>query len=266
MRVYRSPIIIGLFLLMAALPFNIAATKEIKIYTLDQSIREAFANNWSIRAKKEKVNEAFHIKNQAKAEFLPKLSTSYGYTRKSEVPIFRASIPGGGLIKLGTWDNYQWKGSLTQSIFTGFALLSSYELAKLGIDQRQLELDLEKLDLALKVKEAYFNILKADRAVEVAEKAVESLESHVQVARNFYKVGMTPVNDLLKAEVELANAQHNLVKAQNTSRLVRSAYNILLSRPINEPVQVEDILSYKPERGEYEEYLDSALKNRQRLS
>ncbi|HID30825.1 MAG TPA: TolC family protein, partial [Desulfobacterales bacterium] len=130
------------------------------------------------------------------------------------------------------------------------------------IDQSKIPVELEKLNLALRVKEAYFGILKADKALEVARKAVESLESHARVARSFYEVGMIPVNDLLKAEVELANAEHDLVKVQNASRLARSAFNVVLSRAINAPVEVEDILVYKPEPGNFQEYLEKALKNR----
>jgi outer membrane protein TolC len=114
----------------------------------------------------------------------------------------------------------------------------------------------------LKVKEAYFDILIADKAAKVAEKDVESRESNVNVARSFYKVGMIPVNDLLKSEVELANSQHNLIKARNGARLARSAFNIVLSRPVNSLVDVKDILVYKAEQGDFQEYLEKALKNR----
>ena len=261
----RSAIIAGLLLTVIVLPFTVQAAEELKVITLDESIREALNNNWSIKAKKENINKSVYVKDQAKASFLPKFSTSYGYTRLSEITksdpvnIGAITIPGR---ELNNQDNYQWKGSITQPIFTGFALSSSYELAKLGINLAELELDLDKLDLGLRVKQAYYDILKADRAVDVAQKAVASLDSHVQVARNFYKVGMIPINDLLKAEVELANSQYNLVKAQNALLLARSAFNIVLSRDIDKPLEVEDILNYKPESGDFETYLNHALKNR----
>ena len=249
----------------AAIPGIVAAQEMKDVYTLEKSIEEALEKNWSMKTKKEKIHEAMYVKKQAMAEFLPKLSTTYGYTRLDEVkstdPIDLGimTIPGS---ELNTHDNYQWKTTITQPLFTGFALLSSFELSKLGIDLSEIELELEKLSIALRVKESYFNILEADRAVEVAGKAVESLESHVKVAGSFYKVGMIPINDLLKAEVELANSHQNLVKAQNASRLARAAFNVILSRPINEPVQVEDILNYQPEAGDFDVHLNSALKNR----
>lgn len=250
--------------------------EEANVDTLPESIDEAIANNWVLKAKKEKIDQARYVKKRAGSEFLPKLSTSYGYTRLSDVR--RSSeallpvVTGGGIptgnfayspsYDMNTQDNYQWKFTATQPLFTGFALLSTYQLAKLGIDQSEMEFELERLDLALKVKDAYFGILKTEKALAVARMAVESLDGHVKVARSFYKVGMIPINDLLKAEVELGNAQYDLVRAQNADRLSRSAFNIVLSRPVNAPVKVKDILGYKLRKGVFEEYLETALENR----
>ncbi len=236
-----------------------------KVYTLSDSVREALENNWSVKAKKEKVEESEFARRQAKADFMPVLSTSYGYTRLDEVQMSSAQTFGPFTIpsrELNEQNNFQWKGTITQPLFTGHALTSAYELSKLGIDLSMIDLELEKLDLALKVKEAYFNILGADKSVEVAQSAVESLESHLKVARNFYEVGMIPINDLLKAEVELANSQHNLIIAQNASKLSRASFNILLSRPIDSKFEIEDILIYIPEEVDFEEYVDKALKSR----
>ncbi|MBW1768865.1 MAG: TolC family protein [Deltaproteobacteria bacterium] len=238
-----------------------AGEDRVKVYALDECIKEALVNNWSIKAKDEKIEEAEYKKKQAKADFLPKFSTSYGYTRLSEVNRSSAT-PVSPARDLNTQDNYQWKGTISQTLFSGYALTSAYELAKLGIDQSKVDLELAKLDLALMVKEAYFNILKAEKGLDVAKKAVEALESHVRVNRNFYDVGMIPINDLLKAEVELGNAQYNLIKAQNASQLARASLNTLLARPINDPVSVEDILVYKSDRPDFNEYLTKAIDNR----
>ena len=250
-----------IFLLFLCLTIHTPSAfgQETNVYSLEKSISEALDENWSLKATREKIDQAVQVKNQARSEFLPKLSTSYGYTRQSEEAIIRGTGTGLDGRPLSSQDNYQWRGTVTQPLFTGFSLISSYDLARLGIDQSEMEFELKKLDLALRVKEAYFDILIADKAVEVAEKDVESRQSNVDVARSFYKVGMIPVNDLLKAEVELGNSQQNLVKARNGSKLARSAFNIVLSRPVNEPVEVEDILVYKPEHVDFPEYVSKAF-------
>lgn len=239
----------------------LAQEEQSLVYTLESSISIALGNNWSIKGKEEKIREAEYKKNQAKTDFYPKFSTTYGYTRLHEVTRVPAT-PFSPAHDANTQDNFQWKGSISQTLFAGYALLSAYELSKLGIDQAQIELELEKLDIALKVKEAYFNILRADKGIFVAEEAVQSLEAHVEVASNFYEVGMIPINDLLKSEVELGNARYELIRAKNAARLARAAFNVVLANPVNDPVQVKDILTYKSEYPDFDEYLGRALMNR----
>ena len=234
------------------------AAQEEKVYTLEEGVAEALANNWALKAKQEKLDQATSVKNQARANFLPKLSMNYGYTRLGAAKSIRYLED----LTIGTRDNYRWQGSVVQPLFTGFALISTYRLAELGIDQSRMEIELEKLDLALKVKQAYFEILAADQALKSFNKAAEALESHVKVARSFYEVGMIPVNDLLQSEVNLGNAQRDVIVAKNATQLSRSSFNTVLSRPVNAKVAVEDILVHKPERGNFQDYLQKALKNR----
>ena len=249
--------ILSLFLFSSG---GLAAEK--KVYTLEQCVKEALANNWRLKAKKETIYQAQYAKNQARADFLPKLSTTYGYRRDGfKREIFFSGL-GGRPIEIGTQNNYQWKGTITQPLFTGFALISAYRLAELGIDQSELEVQLEILDLALKAKTAYFDILTADYAVETAVMAAEALESHAEVARNFYKVGMIPVNDLLQSEVEASNAKHYVIKTKNRARLARSALNTILSRPVNAEIDVVKIDVPRMEKGDFQEYLEQALRNR----
>jgi len=238
---------------------GLAADK--RVYTMDEVVKEALASNWRLKAKKETIHQAQYVKNQARADFLPKLSTSYGYLRYgSRQEVFFSDFPGP--IEVGAQNNYQWKGTVTQPLFTGFALISSYRLAQLGIDQSELEVQLETLDLALEAKTAYIDILTADHAVETAVMAAEALESHAEVARNFYKVGMIPINDLLQSEVEASNAKHYVIKTRNRARLARARLNTILSRPVNADIDVEEIEVLLSEKGDFQGYLEQALRDR----
>jgi outer membrane protein len=252
-----------IFLVLILLPAGGAAQERGNYFTLQQSISLALENSYKIKARDERITQANDILKQSRAEFLPKFGINYSYNYFSEVPISRYTLFGTGVeIPVGTQNNWRWGTFVRQPIFTGFALLSNYRLAELGIDQSQLEMDQEKLDLVLRVKQAYFDVLGADKAVEVAQTTVESLSQTVKVARSFFDVGMIPVNDVLKAEVELANAQQSLVRAKNAAQTTRATFNTVLVRPVNDPVELEDILVFKPELGNYDAYVKIALENR----
>lgn len=246
-------IIVFIFLISAQVVQ--AGEERAEVYTLDECIRIALKNNWSVKAQEEMISESEFARDGAKSGFYPELSMNYSYTRVGDEPTV-------GDIVVGDKNTFQWKGTIKQNIFTGYAVTSTYELAELGIDESKAALELEKLDLALRVKEGYFDILKADKSVDVAKSAVESLESHSALAKSFYETGMTPINDMLKAEVELANAQHDYIKAQNEATLARASFNVLLSRRDDESFDVVDILAYTPETPDFNTNLERALKER----
>ncbi len=257
----KQSVVLVLFpiILCLAMFIGYGAAEEIKkVYTLSEALSEAFEKNPTLSAKEEEIEQALQVKNQERTGFFPKFTTEYNYTRlRNDVRNFgAAAVPV-------SQDNYSWRTFLTQPVFTGFALLSNYELAKLGIDQSETETQLAKLDLALSVKVAYFNILIADMAVDVAEKDVAARKSNADVVRSFYKVGMKPINELLQAEVEWANAQQALERAKNGVQLARSAFNKILSRPVNAPVDVTvpDPI-WEPVRGDLGEYIARAFAER----
>jgi outer membrane protein TolC len=254
---------IGLWVAVAGLSWALpaAASSEIQVCSLEQSIAEALTNNWDLKALDEKRRQAVDIKNQARADLLPRFRTSYSYRRLDEVSTYRSPFDDDD-IATNSKDNYQWRNSVTQPLFAGFALVGAYRLAELGIDQSEMQMMLGELDLALQVKEAYFNILVVDKTVDVARKEVEFLSSNVEVTRSYYEAGMVPVNDLLKAEMELANARQNLADARNQAALTRSAFNTLLARPVNAPLDVEDILTHQAEPIASEEATALALAKR----
>lgn len=235
---------------------DLAGETDDGIYTLEKCVRYAIENNLQIKIKEQQVAEAQYGRKKARADMLPRFSTSYTYRREGEVSEIKTPAFS---FTMGTKDNYQWQAAVTQPVFTGFALSSANELARLGIDLSEVELKLEKLDIALQAKQAYFSILKADKAVLVAQAAVESLKEHLKAAKNFYDAGMTPVNDLLKAEVELANSEQNLIKARNSAMLARASFNTVLSNPVNSPVTVEDIEDFSPEQTDFEKICRQAL-------
>ena len=98
--------------------------------------------------------------------------------------------------------------------------------------------------------------------MDVGDEAVRLLKAFEVDAKNFYEVGMTPLNDWLKAQVELANATQEVILAKNDLENARSELNILLRRPINSPVKLEDIQDYSPFENNLEYCLQTAEENR----
>jgi outer membrane protein TolC len=228
------------------------------MYTLESSIQQALQESTAIHAAMEGVLAAKERKEGQFTEFLPKFSAGYSYTR-------RDGERRVGSLVLSPQNIYEFSATVDQPIFKGFHLMTKYRVAGLELDISQFELEQTRQEIILQTKETYFGVLQAERLLRVAEDAVIRLSAHEKVARSFYEVGMTPKNDLLEAEVALANAKQELVVAENRLRVAYAQFNILLRRPIDTPVILEDLLTYKHVTQTWESAWEASKQNRTEL-
>ena len=233
--------------------------------TLQQSIDLALKQSVFIQSAQEGVKGAEAQKKEAFTGFLPKFSTYYSYQRLDADPTLTATLPASpGPITLvtGTKDNYSWAVEVKQPIFAGGGILANYEAGKIGHEIAALDETTVVQDIVQEVRVAYFNVLKAERVLDVAKQSVEQLEAHRSMAQDFFDVGVIPKNDLLRAQVELANARQNLVKAENGVEMAKAKFNTVLRREISTPTEVEDILKLRPYDKTFDECQKLALENR----
>src|SRR5664280_1808114 len=242
--------------------------------TLEASIDIALKNSTVINIAKEGSKGASAQKMEAFTGFLPKFNTSYSYQRLNEAPFMKfvgvppplnAIIPNGTELIAGTQNNYNWAIEATQPLFAGGGILANYQANSIGEDAAHLEETAKYQDVVQEVKVAYFNILRAQRIQDATRQSVEMLSVHRDVAENYFNVGMIPKNDLLHAEVELANGKQSLVRAKNAVELAKSSFNTVLKRKIIAPVEVVDILTYHPLNQSFEDCLNVAQQARPEL-
>lgn len=254
-----------LFFLVSALtvftvvPLEAETQAEAPLLTLKESIQLALERNLDIQVAREEVEAAQEGKKQALTGFLPSLKGEYSYRRLSEVPY---GVIDGQKFDFADRDQYRFTGTVEQPLFAGFTILSNYELADLGLDVAEIQLAQARFDLILQVKEAYYRVLTAERIKEVAEQSVEELQANLEVAKDFYEVGMSPKIDVLDAEVRLAEAKQQLIRTENALRVAKATFNTILRRPVDEAVTVADILAHQPYERPYDSCLEISLKNR----
>ena len=261
--------LVALFFLVAALVLLTSVALEAQenqdsqsLLTLKQSIAIALEHNHDMQMAREEIHAALELQKEAMTGFLPSLSGKYSYRRLSEEPYV---VFEGREIDISDQDQYRFTGTIAQPLFNGFAILSSYRLAKLGLDVAKIRLTRVRLDLVQQVKEAYFGILRAEKIREVAEQAVQQLKAQLEVAENFYSVGMSPKVEVLDAEVRLADAKQQLILAVNDLRLAKAGFNTILRRPIDQEVALADTLSDQPFMKSYESCLEISLQKRPEL-
>ena len=230
--------------------------EDVAIATLAQTIDTALEVNLGLKVSQEGTKAAEAQRRSQRTFFLPTLSASYQYVRNNE----EISDPVLGVIRPETQATLV--ASITQPVFTGFAILNQYKVAKLGLDIAQIQEELARQDIVVEANNVYFQVLKAQKLLGVADERVKQVKAQEDVARNFYEVGMTPLNELLQAQVELANAKQAVISAYNNLETAKSDFNTFLRRPINTEVNIEDVLDFVPVEKTLDDCLEIAEANR----
>jgi outer membrane protein len=248
-------------------PALVLAEETSGTFTLIHTIEAALKANLGLKRSKEEVNAALATKKARTTNFLPTLSARYGYIRRDE-PTIQALAGQGGQstnVIVNPEEEYNFVTSFSQPIFTGFALINQYKIASLGLDVAEISEKLTRQDVILDAKNAYFSILKSQKLMAVAEDTVKQVAAQKEVAENMYQVGMSPLNDLLQSQVQLANDKQRFITAQNNMEITKSQFNTLLRRSVNAPVVIADILDYTPFEYDINYCLAQANQNRLEL-
>lgn len=179
----------------------------------------------------------------AKALGRPKLNHATSYTALSDTPTFNAAIPGLGALSMPfLQDEFAMSSTMVvMPLYTGGKISNTIGAARSQVAAAEKEQVRARLDIKLEVATAYVTVLRSRRAVQVAGANVASLQAHVRVVNGLMKQGMAARNDLLAAEVALADAQQRALQADNGVDIAGAAYNRLLQRPLTAHVDVEEI-------------------------
>ncbi len=182
---------------------------------------------------------------RARSGFLPTVKSEVSQTindneiqtkiSANQFPGGSPSGGGGGTLTFPTTNRNYWssKTYLDQTIFDFWGTPSRYQAAVLGKSASLLDTAKTRDDLFLNVAKGYFSTLRAQKLEVVATQDVTDLKAHLKIARDQYEFGVVTYNDVLQAEVSLADAEQRLIVAKTDTIDIRSALNKVLALPVS---------------------------------
>ena len=192
--------------------------------------------------------------NQALAPLLPQLSASGNYGRLHSI----SSVTGAAF----TSDFGSASVTASQLLFDFGRTWAAKDVAKSSAVALKEVLESQKLDISQLVKTQYFTLLLSKRLVQVNLAALDRAEVNLRSAQGFFQVGTQPKSFVTRAEVDVANARVNVIRAQNAVNLARVALNAAMGIAVNAPTEVKDLLSYTQFPLNRDELLAEAMRNR----
>lgn len=224
-------------------------------YTLERCVQRALEANPTILAAKSQIKGADYGTKSARGDFLPSVTAGYDYKT------YNREQTGGDLTTHGK-ASYSGSIVVTQPIFKGFSLLNNYQKQKLDKKRQKANLNNVELVVIQDVQTNFLALLKARMDVKSAEDSVERLRSQLKVNTAFYDVGLKPRVDVLQAEVELATAEQDLLKARNAVSTQTAKLNSLLNLPLTADINYVGDLQYDPFNLTLRQCLDRAYEFR----
>ena len=168
--------------------------------------------------------------------------------------------------------NNRQRSESTFATVTGRQLIYDFGKTSALVDEAQAGSrvasgELERVrDLVVQnVRQSYFDLLRARRLVGVADAAMARSELNLRSARGFFDVGTKPKSDVTRAEVEVANARVDVIRARNLVRLTETSLANALGLEATVPIEIDDILTYEPVVLDSTQLLAEALGNRPEL-
>ncbi len=255
--------------LVLLLIFFIDINAQQKILTLNESLNIGLGESKDIKIAQSILNQSNYEVAEYGGYLLPKVSFAASYTRLSNIDPFKISVPFSPIpikIQDAILDNYNFKLSLKQPLFTGFKLSSLKNAATDKFNANKYELSIEKNKTALNIITAYYNYYKAIKLLKVAEDNVTKLKEHYNNTKVFVDNGLATINDLLKIEVQYNNAELNKINFINNKEIAKANFNKAINLNLNANTEIDTTeINIEEPKIDYEKDLAYALSERAEL-
>lgn len=215
--------------LAASVPVTNSVSLPTTPLTLDQALEFALAHNVTLQKGRQDVEEAQGLSIQQRAARLPRLATTGAYQQLDEGKIervqFAAAQPATPFL-----NNQSWNANLvvTQPLYAGGKYQSMARSSRLTREAALASYQALVANTLLEVRIAYSDVLLAVEQIGVQEASKKLLERELETARRSLEAGTVPKFNVLRAEVELANALPPLIRARNQERIARNTLAVLL--------------------------------------
>lgn len=211
-----------------------------KVLDLESAVRIALDQNPLSRVASEGITVAKEVAEEARSPYYPDLGLNASYNRWER----HAFLPSG-IVMPGIPSTI----GPTNDWFSGLA--ARYTLFDFG--QRRAELKAAQAregvakeeaarvrqDIALEVHQSYFGLVAALETEGVARKALGRAEDHLRLAKLRKEAGAVPQVDVVRAQVEVADARLALERASGLVRVARGRLNTVMGLPVDMLLEID---------------------------
>ena len=267
---YRNKLTRRFLALSAALSLALcqsAFAGETVELNLDDAMQRAFQTNPTVSIAQYELDSARASYNAARQSRGVSITASH-QSGRSGYGDDQYSKPGYGFDDAG---NIQWFNSRNQGkdiknshsntltaklpIFTGGNLSGQIKKAKANYQYNEVGVQRTYNEMRSTVTNGYFKMLQADNMQKLSAESVTRLEDHLKNVQAQYDVGVVAKVDVLRSQVELANAKQTLIQAENSYQVAEANMNKIVGLPMDTNLKLDNLLVYNA----YDKNMDDCL-------
>jgi len=253
--------------LLAALPVAATLPASAEPLSRAEAVARALERNPAILRSLADRDGLRGRAKQARADALPEVNV-YGTFLRYQDPSFLNSpnidqLPPellGAFKPLASnlWDGY---ASVRQTLWS-FSLGKAIRAAGYAEHLGEENVRTARQDVALQAIFAYNAFLLALEQVKVAETVVHQKETQLEMSRNRRGAGVATDLEVLRFEVDLANARTTLLRLRGAADLSRGDLNAVMVEPTDRPVEPTDTLEFQEALADQQQVVREAIAGR----
>jgi outer membrane protein len=224
---------------------DVAAPVLPATLSLDAALTIARRNQPDLRAAHANTQAAEARVDQARAPLLPQVNATASYSRATSnfaPALTTTNGANNGAAGVSTFDTYNYfrSGLNASQLLWDFGQTSRRrDAAQASADSQARTEKAAALTADLNVRAAFYTASAARTGVDVAKETLSNQDRHVEQIQAFVDLGKSPPIDLLQAKVDQANADVQLINAQNSYATSRAL--------LNQTMGVESTINYEVE-------------------
>jgi outer membrane protein TolC len=277
-KVERMKWILGLSIWLALIgcmfPAGIRAQEPL---TLGHAIQLALKQNPDADAARATAEEAKAGVTLARTQYFPQVSFTEDMSRGDDpVYVFGTRLRQQRFTQadfaLDALNNPDPIGNFATRISGGWLLFDSLKTQKsvhsADLMHRSAGSSANATDqkLVLGVVQAYQGVLYAERQVDVAQHELETAEALLSSVDDHVKAGLAVESDRMSAQVSVAGRKQAMIASQGDLDLAWAQLSVAMGAPGLKASRLHPIEQKNFPKSEFEEELQSAIKNRQDLA
>lgn len=186
----------------------------------------ALAQNPDLHAARKRVEAAANRVPQAASLEDPRLSVM-GFPFDPNQP---QTASGRTTVRMSATQEVPWFGTLR----------TRAAVAEAETEMARRQLAGVELEVIEQVKRAYYELFLVQRSIRIVEQDQKLLENLLRVAETLYQTGRTTQQDVLRAEVELANLENQRIQLRQEQAAARARLARLLHVSPETPLRTVD--------------------------